>query len=75
MDIFVYFEVVTIYDIFNFVVDINECNTGTPCSNGGICSNTIGSFTCNCTGTGFGGATCTDSKSIFTKYLFVAKLR
>ena len=42
----------------NFVVDINECNTGTPCLNGGVCSNTLGSFTCNCSGTGYQGVTC-----------------
>ena len=46
--------------VFN-VTDINECSTGTPC-NGGTCSNTPGTFSCDCTGTGFEGATCVDGK-------------
>ena len=49
---------ILIHVFTNFVVDINECNTGTPCLNGGVCSNTAGSFTCNCTGTGYQGDTC-----------------
>ena len=39
------------------ISDINECATGTPC-NSGSCSNTPGTFTCDCTGTGFEGDTC-----------------
>ena len=43
------------------ISDIDECNS-TPCENGGVCENTVGSFTCNCTGTGFDGDNCTNSK-------------
>ena len=39
------------------ISDVDECATGTPC-NSGSCSNTPGTFTCDCTGTGFEGDTC-----------------
>ena len=41
--------------------DVNECAaTVTPpsCSNGGVCTNTAGNFTCDCAGTGYSGDTC-----------------
>ena len=44
-----------------FIADVNECDTGTPC-NTGVCSNTEGSFTCDCTGTAFAGPTCSDGE-------------
>ena len=45
------------------VADIDECATGTPCINGGTCTNTpAGSFTCDCTGTGYEGDTCQTGK-------------
>ena len=47
--------------VFTILSDINECSTGTPC-NGGTCLNTPGTFSCDCTGTGFEGPTCTDRK-------------
>ena len=48
---------------FILVADVDECITGTPCLNGGTCDNTpAGSFTCNCTGTGYTGATCETGK-------------
>ena len=39
------------------------CTNGSPCSpnpclNGGSCSNLGGSYTCNCTGTGYNGTQC-----------------
>ena len=41
------------------VTDIDECTTGTPCNNGGTCTNApAGSYTCDCTGTGYEGDTC-----------------
>lgn len=30
-----------------FLIDINECNDKDVCGNG-VCSNTVGSFTCRC---------------------------
>ena len=48
---------------FTPVADIDECATGTPCNNGGTCTNTpAGSFTCDCTGTGYEGDTCQTGK-------------
>ena len=45
------------------VIDIDECATGTPCNNGGTCTNIpVGSFTCDCTGTGYEGETCQTGK-------------
>ena len=43
-------------------LDIDECSNGTPCDNAGVCTNTPGTFTCDCTGTGFEGPTCSDRK-------------
>ena len=45
------------------VVDVDECSSGTPC-NTGACTNTPGTFTCDCTGTGFEGDTCQNGKAI-----------
>ena len=28
--------------------DVNECEAGSPCNNGGNCNNTDGSFICTC---------------------------
>ena len=44
-----------------FISDINECDS-TPCSNGGICSNSPGSFDCTCDGTGYDGDLCEDGE-------------
>ena len=46
---------------FYLSTDINECNAGTPC-NDGACTNTPGTFECDCTGTGFEGDTCQNGK-------------
>lgn len=37
--------------------DINECESN-PCQNGGQCIDEVGSYKCNCTGTGFEGPQC-----------------
>ena len=50
---------------FKFVADVDECSTGTPC-NSGVCTNTVGSFTCNCTGTGYEGDACQTGKYSLT---------
>ena len=53
------------------VADVNEC-LSTPCSNGGVCTNNIGSFSCNCTGTGFEGLTCDNGEyQSLTKFLLL----
>ena len=48
-----------------FVLDIDECPSS-PCANGGVCTNTPGSFTCDCSGTGFEGDTCLNGEFSFT---------
>ena len=53
-----------------YIADIDECSTGTPC-NTGVCNNTPGTYTCDCTGTGFDGATCSDRK--FSFYILKTK--
>lgn len=40
--------------------DINECDTN-PCENGGLCTNSKGSFTCSCLG-GWRGPACNQGK-------------
>ena len=40
------------------IVDIDECVTETPCLYNGTCTNTNGSYTCDCIGTGYEGANC-----------------
>jgi hypothetical protein len=37
--------------------DINECMPN-PCQNGGMCTNLVNAFSCNCAGTGYSGTTC-----------------
>ena len=60
----VYRTIVPLYIFYIIYIstDINECATGTPC-NSGSCSNTPGTFTCDCTGTGFEGPTCSSGKA------------
>ena len=41
------------------VPDVDECGLGIDtCSNNGTCTNSPGSYTCDCTGTGYEGADC-----------------
>ena len=40
-----------------------------PCDNGGICTNLPGSFTCDCTGTGYEGAMCRSGRFLLLFYL------
>jgi alpha-tubulin suppressor-like RCC1 family protein len=37
---------------------IDNCSPN-PCKNGGLCASSTSGYTCDCTGTGFGGANCT----------------
>jgi len=39
---------------------VNDC-AGDPCGNGGVCTDGVGMFTCDCAGTGFSGPTCETS--------------
>ena len=39
-----------------FLIDIDECSTGSVCGSGGICLNNEGSYTCICT-RGYTGVT------------------
>ena len=57
--------IVNFHSCLLLYIDINECDDS-PCVNG-ACNNTAGSFTCDCTGTGFDGALCQNSKA----YMFL----
>lgn len=46
-------------------LDIDEC-LDEPCQHDGICSNSLGSYSCNCTGTGFVGAVCEEGYTIYS---------
>ncbi|UJR28908.1 hypothetical protein I4U23_010126 [Adineta vaga] len=43
-----------------FCERIDYCSPTNPCQNGGRCSSTINSYLCDCDGTGFTGAICTE---------------
>ncbi len=42
----------------NFFQDINECIPD-PCQNGGVCTDQVAAYSCNCAGTGYHGTNCT----------------
>ena len=46
------------------IIDIDECTTIAPCQNGGSCFNTDGSYTCDCTATGYTGTNCDNGMCI-----------
>ena len=56
-----------------FADDIDECiQVLQPCENSGSCTNTVGSFTCDCSGTGYMGPTCAGrNSSISIKFIFL----
>lgn len=41
---------------------MNECTTDDPCLHGGVCQNTVGSYTCGCSDTGYEGHICETGK-------------
>ena len=43
-------------------------STSSPCSNGGVCNNSPGSYSCTCTGTGYTGTHCTNGKYIIAMF-------
>ena len=51
------------------VSDIDEC-ASSPCANGGVCSNNVGSFSCSCA-VGYTGSDCETGQMFYiTLYLF-----
>lgn len=53
---------------FYNILDINECIVSAPCHTNADCTDTIGSFVCNCK-TGFtgDGFTCTGKRSVYAE--------
>ena len=56
----------------NSFSDLNECDS-VPCRNGGTCTNTPGSYMCDCGLIGFEGPTCEDGKVYTTGYKLVCQ--
>ena len=53
--------------MFFSVTDEDECSLGThSCANSGTCVNTAGSYTCDCTGTGYSGSDCSTGKRLIS---------
>ena len=48
------------------VLDINECDDSSTCNGVGACTDTPGSYTCDCTDTGYEGTDCETGKLILT---------
>ena len=44
--------------LFDLFLDDDECSSPTTCQNGGTCTNSVGSYSCDCTGTGYEGTNC-----------------
>ena len=51
------------FDHLTSFLDVNEC-LNTPCANAGTCENSIGSYSCSCTG-GWEGSNCQTGKIQF----------
>ena len=47
-----------------YSTDINEC-MDSPCQNDGVCSNSEGDYSCDCTDTGYNGTNCETGKLHF----------
>lgn len=70
-------EIRSCYQLRCFIfctLDINECNVGVPCQNNGICANTVGSFTCDCSNIQFTGTRCEIRKYSTIKVAFIIRL-
>ena len=49
---------------------MDECSAAVdPCANGGQCQNTVGSYSCDCTDTGYTGLGCETGKTFMTTSL------
>ena len=44
--------------MFFFYLDVDECSPNNTCQNSGVCTNSVGSYSCDCTGTGYEGTDC-----------------
>ena len=59
--------------IFLSRIDIDECARDT-CKNGATCTNSDSSYSCGCSGTGYGGTDCdvgkTNIQCVFMMYIF-----
>ena len=40
------------------ILDVDECSPSNTCQNSGVCTNSVGSYSCDCSGTGFEGTDC-----------------
>ena len=50
--------------------DVDECADGV-CQNSGVCTNSVGSYSCDCTGTGYEGTDCDTGKYISVLMVYV----
>ena len=46
------------YLVHFHISDIDECDVDAPCQHSGTCTNSPGSYTCDCTNTGYEGTNC-----------------
>ena len=53
--------------LFSKRIDDDECSTNT-CQNGAVCTNSVGSYSCDCTGTGYEGTDCDIGENDSTHY-------
>ena len=51
--------------LFIFLSDLDECTVNQPCQNSGVCTNSVGSYSCDCTGTGYEGTDCDTGEMLF----------
>lgn len=54
-----------------FKIDIDECNVTEPCQNNGNCSNTFGSYICDCQ-SGWQGKNCQTGRRAFRVIILLA---
>ena len=58
--------------MLNYLLDEDECSLGTDsCSNSGVCINSVGSYSCDCTGTGYSGSDCTTGNGVLLRIVLL----